>query len=109
LNDLIDIKRKYIPRVYSSIRLAKEYNVSPGLIYHIKNGKNWKHTVIGDECENLKRLKKNYPVKLTEKDVREIRRRYAKGERVTDLAKFFNVNTTMISRIKNEKAWRHIL
>jgi Mor family transcriptional regulator len=106
--DVKDIRRRYSEGEYGS-DLAKEYNVSNGLIYHIKNGKAWKYTIIGDECEKLKKIKRNYPIKLTEEDVRNIRRRYSEGEKVIDLAKEFDVESTMISRIKNGKAWKHIL
>ena len=105
--EVIEIRRRFLAGEYGS-DLAKEYNVSNGLIYHIKNGRAWKHLIQGDECERAKRIKKNYPNKLTEKNVHDIRLRHSKGERVTDLAKEFGVNTTMISRIKNGKAWTHI-
>jgi len=88
--------------------LAKEFNVSTGLIYHIKNGKAWKFNIIGDECEILKKIVRNNPVKLNEQNIKDIRNRYKNGERVTDLAKQFKVNTTMISRIKNGKAWKYV-
>jgi|WetSurMetagenome_2_1015567.scaffolds.fasta_scaffold22974_8 hypothetical protein len=41
--ELIDIKNKYIPRIYSSRKLAKEYNVSKTLILYIIKGKTRKY------------------------------------------------------------------
>ena len=105
--DIIDIRKRFLEGEYGT-NLAKEYNVSNGLIYHIKNGVAWKHLIQSDECEKAKKLKKNYPMKLTESNVRDIRERHSKGERVTDLAREYGVNTTMISRIKDRKAWKHI-
>ena len=106
-DDVKNIRRRFGNGEFGTI-IAKDYGVSPGLIYHIKNGKAWKHTIEADECEKLKKIKKNHPVKLSEKDVREIRSRNAKGERVSDLAKEYDVQTTMISRIKNGRAWKHV-
>jgi len=41
---VIEIKNKYIPKIYSQSMLAKEYNVSRSMIEHILNGKSWKMT-----------------------------------------------------------------
>jgi len=51
---------------------------------------------------------KHHNVKLTEKDVLEIRARFASGERGVDLAKEFSVRTTNISAIILRQTWRHI-
>jgi len=51
---------------------------------------------------------KHHNVKLTEKDVLEIRSRFASGERGVDLAKEFSVRTTNISAIILRQTWRHI-
>ena len=37
-----EIRKKYNPFVYSRNRLAKEYGVSPSVIYRIIHGKAWK-------------------------------------------------------------------
>ena len=37
-----EIRKKYNPFVYSRNRLAKEYGVSPSVIYRIIQGKSWK-------------------------------------------------------------------
>lgn len=51
---------------------------------------------------------KHHNVKLTEKDVLEIRSRSANGERGVDLAKEFSVRTTSISAIILRQSWKHI-
>ncbi len=43
-NDIRDIRRRY-SQGESGVKLAEEYNVTSGLIYHIKNMKIWKHVV----------------------------------------------------------------
>ncbi len=47
-------------------------------------------------------------VKLTEKDVIDIRRRFKNGELGTELAKEYGVTSGLIYHIKNFKIWRHI-
>jgi hypothetical protein len=42
-NDVKEIRQKYIPYKYSSIKLAEEYEVSSQLIGRIINNKSWKH------------------------------------------------------------------
>jgi HNH endonuclease len=39
---VIEIRKKYIPRVYSTTMLAKEYNVSQHTIFSIINNKTWR-------------------------------------------------------------------
>ena len=51
---------------------------------------------------------KHHKVKLTEKDVLEIRSRYERGERGVDLAREFSVRTTNISAIVLRQTWKHI-
>jgi|SRR5580658_124327 hypothetical protein len=46
--------------------------------------------------------------KLTEAQVREIRRRFSQGERIIDLAKQFSGTHSGISAIVHRKCWRHI-
>jgi len=43
---IVEIKEKYIPYIYTTPKLAKEYNVSQRLIWLIVNGKAWKHITI---------------------------------------------------------------
>lgn len=40
-----EIRKKYVPRKYTLQKLAKEYNVSFGLIGHVVNNRNWKHVI----------------------------------------------------------------
>ena len=51
---------------------------------------------------------RNPKAKLTDDDVREIRRRRAAGELGTTLAKEFGVTSTQIYTITSGKQWRHI-
>ena len=42
---VVEIREKYIPRKYTLQKLAKEYNVSFGLIGHVIKNRNWKHVI----------------------------------------------------------------
>jgi group I intron endonuclease len=42
LNQVLEIRAKYIPRVYSSYKLAKEYNISRQQVNRIINNIDWK-------------------------------------------------------------------
>lgn len=46
---------------------------------------------------------------LTADQVREIRRRYASGERQIDIARAFGTRNTNVSRIVRRETWRHLL
>jgi Mor family transcriptional regulator len=107
-NNVLEIRRRFLLGEYGT-DLAKEFNVSSGLIYHIKNGKAWKYCLKKGQGEKLKKIKKNKPVKLNVQKVKEMRILFEKGLRVTDLSKMFDIQTTMVSRIINRKAWKHIL
>ena len=46
--------------------------------------------------------------KVTESDVREIRKLIAGGAKIRDVAKRFGVSHTTISRIVTRRSWRHV-
>ncbi len=58
--------------------------------------------------KNGLRGEKNGRAKVTENDVREIRRRYSRGETQASITKGFNVGKSMINYIVNRKQWVHI-
>lgn len=45
-DQVIEIRKKYIPRKYTLQQLAKEYNVSFGLIGHVVKNRNWTHVTV---------------------------------------------------------------
>lgn len=51
---------------------------------------------------------KNASAKLTEDDVRKIRKLIAEGVPITTLARTFDVTKQEISLIKNRKTWKHV-
>lgn len=66
------------------------------------------------DCHRLKSSQeeqgeKNPSAKLTKEDVQEIRVRLVAGESGVSLAKEFDVCAMQISRIKNNKRWKHAI
>lgn len=49
-----------------------------------------------------------YKAKLTEKDVKEIRKRLAKGEYQKDIAADYGVSRSLVGQIKTRDTWKHI-
>lgn len=49
-----------------------------------------------------------WSAKLTEDDVREIRRRHSAGESAYSLAKAFNISSSSAENVVNRKRWRHV-
>ena len=60
------------------------------------------------QYEYLPKGEKHYTAKLTEKDVREIRKRYLEGERVCDLAREFEIHPTSLRAIITYRSWKHV-
>ena len=51
----------------------------------------------------------NKKSKLTERDIKEIRHRYEKGETQTTLGKDFGISHAAVGYIVRRKTWRHVL
>jgi hypothetical protein len=56
----------------------------------------------------MQRGEGNGKARLTENDVREIRRRHAAGEGIRRLGREFNYAHTNISKIVHRKIWAHV-
>lgn len=74
------------------------------------------HMFLGTQKDNMAdmkaKLRERHPVpssrKLTDDDVREIRRRHAAGERNADIARTMGMSPPPISRIVTGHAFRHV-
>lgn len=78
---------------------------------------NPEHLELGTQADNMRdmvergrstRGSKKWSAKLTEDDVREIRKRLAAGDLGSDLAKVYGVNPTTIRDIKAGRTWKHV-
>jgi hypothetical protein len=69
----------------------------------------WFNNVLdGLRNQTASRGEKQRSAKLTSEEVLDIRKRYAKGERSSSLAKDFGVTPTSIRAITSGRAWKHI-
>lgn len=90
------------------IELAERFGVSEGLISMILNGKIWTYLERPESYGPRNRRLKLCYSKITEDDVREVRKLWGKGWTQPDLSRKFGVAQSMISRIVNGKAWKHV-
>jgi len=90
--------------------LAIIYNVTNKAVSNIKNDKNWKHvhTKIEPAPSGINKGSDVKTSKLTEEDVVIIKQLLEQNYGVRELGKMFNVSHPQISRIKNNKAWKHV-
>lgn len=100
-----DIRRKYcsgekIPD------LANEYNVASETIRMIVRNEKWKDGNYNSICLHGNAGENNYRTKLTWEKVNQIRERYKKGEKQSNLAKEFDIGYRNINNIINNKRWK---
>jgi len=121
-----EIRNKYFQKRVSKTKLAKEYNVSKGLIRKIVHYESWinKNTVVPENLEQLLQEREKYGrissyenhsginnghSKLDEIDVLKIRKLFATGEYTKrQLAQIFNITPTNAGLIIKRKTWIHI-
>ena len=64
-----------------------------------------------NDCKERRRTAKGervYGARLTADQVRELRRRYAEGEKQVDLAAAFGIIQPTVSQIVRRKTWQHV-
>lgn len=81
--------------IHAYNKLKSEYSITP-----LQKGV--RIDIMNDVVKREKRWR------LTEDEVRDIRRRLAAGERVSYLAKLYGMEKTAITRIKYRRSWKHI-
>lgn len=88
--------------------VADAYGISPATVQRIYRGYTWRH-VSGSDARPLQRVGMAAPsARFTDDQVRAIRRRAAGGEGVRALAREFQTNPSVISRMVTRKAWGHL-
>lgn len=102
----------------SSFDLCKIFNVKQITINCIIGGKSWKHLTNGvktESCFKKKNPNKNGKQngnfrgsKLSIKDVLDIKEMLNNNVKNVNIAKIYGVTPLTISKIKNNKSWRHI-
>ncbi|OJW78451.1 MAG: hypothetical protein BGO59_31095 [Spirosoma sp. 48-14] len=109
---LLEIENKYIIQ-YNSINLAFGYNKSIAIpsCYGAKHKENAK-TRLKDKSVSPEtraklgvRMENHFATKLTNEQVREIKLILAKGCRSIDVAKYFNLDVSVVRNIRNGRTW----
>jgi hypothetical protein len=59
-------------------------------------------------CNKVKAFKCNYKRSLTPEDVKKIRELISEGKKNGELAEMYNVSSTQISRIRNNRRWSNV-
>lgn len=109
-SDVSEIRRICAEGKTSHSELAERFGVSRSLIGFIVSGKVWTH--LTNETASVKykqpplRGSKHGMSKLTETQVREIRKAFASGIRQKDLANQYGVTQENIYRIVRGKSWK---
>lgn len=92
--------------------IAKIYGIHKSTVYDIKNGDTWnpKRLETAKEIQReAVRGEKNHWAKLTEKDVKQIRKYLDSGEySQNSIAKHYGVTSQLISLINLGKVWNHL-
>lgn len=102
-SQVIDIRKQYYLQNKTLTEIAKEYNMSVSSIKAIVNRETYKH--IQDHIEN-KRPRKTY--RLSVKEVKQIRAMSKEGKTNAEIARFFNIGETAISRCVNRQTYANI-
>lgn len=121
---VVNLWRRGIGRVYTVHSLVAEAFVgarpSGWSVNHIDGDKmnnspeNLEYLTLADNSRHQaaiglgQRGESNGRAKLTEEQVRDIRRRAAEGEQTVRLAEEFGVGCPIISQIKHGTRWRHV-
>lgn len=84
---------------------------NPGCVNpkHLREGTPQENTRDAIERNRIARGERKRNAKLTENDVREIRRRIASGDARKRIAQEFGVHPTRIDYIKHKKNWAHVI
>lgn len=91
--------------------LAEQFGVSKPVIAKIARCELWTHVKTQWDAfltANAAKLAISNTSSLTEDDVRQIRKRYADGERVNDIAAHYGLTRNSIHSIATRKTWRHV-
>lgn len=111
-----EIRALYKAGKYTHTQLGERFGVSREAIGLITRGKNWHHVAVLDDRVSLadplrhgKPGEQHSKAKLSEEDVRQIRKLYAaKQLSYSTLAKHFGVSRGNIAMIIRGKTWKHV-
>lgn len=89
-------------------RIAVEFGMSVGAICKVVNGVTWRHLAVLEAPKIVVRGEMSGTATLTESQVMEIRRRAARGERLSDIGAIFGKSRMTIRGIVVGASWKHL-
>jgi predicted DNA-binding protein YlxM (UPF0122 family) len=106
------LRQRYSNERISQAQLAKEFGVSQGAVCQALRGKTWTH-VSSDPVtkpweDTLLRGSANNKTKLTEDQVRDIRRRHSEGVSVANMATEFKMDRSTLHDLISRRTWKHV-
>lgn len=110
-DDVREIK-KLLYQGVKHAKISEKFKVSRVLITKIHLGKTWSHITFDESqlvADELKEPRKSVSRKLTEDNVREIKRLLKQGELShSQIAKKFGIASSGVTKINTGKRWSHI-
>lgn len=113
-NEVIEIKEMLQKRIKQK-DIADKFNVKIKIISDIKNEKIYSHIKINRIINDIVKFKRpnhigenNPDVKLTEKQIIEIKKLLIINTSQNEIAKKYNISQTAVSKIKLGRTWSHI-
>jgi len=110
-NDVLKIKELYSMNKCRQSDLAERFHVSRQTINNILHGKVWSHVIFDGEIKihSGRQGEYNHQSKLTENDVKQIKKLYETGEySIQKLGEKFGVSRGPIQSILTGKSWSHV-
>lgn len=117
VEDVAELKGRYVKRDGECERLAEAYGLSRSGVQAIVSGKNWPDVkpsygpdglVIEPIVTKRPRGEGHHNTKITEAEVRELRQLRESGHSCSTLAKRYGLSIGTVSAIATRRTWRHV-
>jgi hypothetical protein len=118
LNDflIVEMINNVLNKKYTSVKqISNIYNLSKSSIFSILNEKTWSHVTKDYEMNTIRNLLDNHTgcnhhcSKLTKYIVIDIKNRLKNKETVSEISKFYNIERTIVNRIKLGKSYKNVV
>jgi len=109
LNETLVLEIKDLLVLYTNVELGNMFSVCRSAISDIRIGKRWSHITGIKRKKGRKKGSDCHTTVLNDDKVREIRKRLKNKETGASLGREFNVTMSVISKIKLNKIWKHVV
>ncbi len=103
LEQAMEIRRRYNAGE-TGASLGEKFGISESTVHHIGCGRKWSYADESGEQKPAKRKRSRWS-KLTPEDVRDIRKRRARGETQVSIAARYKIDPTTVSAIVHRLRW----